>query len=151
MAESNPLTESPITARDAAVTLRGVPGQTAIETLRPSGQSLVEHAAILRNARLAAGLSLRALALRAGTSHPTLLAYERGTKTPAITTFLRILQACDCAVDVTLKPRVRARNGLDRGEELAQALELASHFPSKYVTTKPPLEFPRFGRRPSSA
>ena len=43
----------------------------------------------LRRARLSAGLSLREVAQRAGTSHATLSAYERGLKSP----FLRIVNA----------------------------------------------------------
>lgn len=100
---------------------------------------------LLRSARLAAGLSLRELGARAGTSHATLSAYEQGNKVPSVATFLRVLQACEFAVDFTLTPRVRWRNGLPRGEELAQALELAEQFPSRYQTSRPALEFPRFG------
>ena len=116
----------------------------------PRFRALAEYGGILRAARVNAGLSLRELGLRAGTSHPTLLAYERGTKTPGINTFLRVLHACDCAVDVTLKRRVRRANGLERGEELTQVLELAEQFPNKYVTRKEALEFPRFPAGPHS-
>ena len=101
--------------------------------------------ALLRSARLAAGLSLRELASRAGTSHATLSAYEQGNKVPSVVTFLRVLHACEFAVDFVLRPRVRWRNGLARGEELAQALELAEQFPSRYEKRRTPLEFPRFG------
>ncbi len=38
----------------------------------------------LERARLDAGLSLRELARRAGTSHVTLSAYEHGTKSPTL-------------------------------------------------------------------
>ena len=102
---------------------------------------------LLRGARLAAGLSLRELGARAGTSHATLSAYEQGNKVPSVATFLRVLQACEFAVDFQLRPRVLWRNGLARGEELAEALELAEQFPSRYETSRPPLEFPRFGAR----
>ena len=98
--------------------------------------------ATLRDARERSGLSLRALARRAGTSHPTLLAYERGRKVPAATTLLRILEACGFAVDLTLSPRVRERDGLDRGEELRQVLELADQFPVRAARR---LGAPRFG------
>ena len=47
----------------------------------------------LRRARLSAGLSLREVAQRAGTSHATLSAYERGLKSPTLDTFLRIVNA----------------------------------------------------------
>src|SRR5262249_40277574 len=98
----------------------------------------------LRRAREAAGLTLRALAQRAGTSHPTLLAYEQGTKTPSVVTFMRILDACGYAVDFELSKRIRERDGLDRGEELAQVLELAAQFPARHAKT---LRFPKIARR----
>jgi transcriptional regulator with XRE-family HTH domain len=82
-------------------------------------------AAMLRRARLEAGLSLRELAARAGTSHATIAAYEKGAKTPGAATFLRLLEACNYGVDIRLSPRIRERNGLDRGEELEQVLRLA--------------------------
>lgn len=100
---------------------------------------------LLRSARLAAGLSLRELGARAGTSHATLSAYEQGNKVPSVVTFLRVLTACEFAVDFCVRPRIRFRNGLARGEELAEALALAEQFPSRYETSRPPLEFPRFG------
>lgn len=98
----------------------------------------------LRAARARAALSLRELARRAGTSHATLSAYEKGQKVPAVTTFLRILEACGFAVEVELWPRVRERDGLDRGEELRQVLELADRFP---VRPSGSLRYPRFGVR----
>jgi transcriptional regulator with XRE-family HTH domain len=101
-----------------------------------------DSARALRRARAAAGLSLRELGQRAATSHSTLLAYEKGRKAPAVTTFVRILEACGFAVDFHLSPRVRERDGLERGEELAQVLELAEQFPSRLSRT---LDYPTFG------
>jgi transcriptional regulator with XRE-family HTH domain len=86
-------------------------------------------AAALRRARGDAGLSLRELASRAGTSHATIAAYEKGAKTPGAATFLRLLEACGYGADVRLSPRIRERDGLDRGEELEQVLRLAEQFP----------------------
>jgi transcriptional regulator with XRE-family HTH domain len=86
-------------------------------------------AATLRQARLDARLSLRELAARAGTSHATIAAYEKGAKTPGAATFLRLLEACGYGVDIRLFPRIRERDGLDRGEELEQVLRLAEQFP----------------------
>ena len=100
------------------------------------------YAAVLSAARAAAGLGLRELARRAGTSHATLSQYERGSKVPSVEVFLRLLEATDHAVDFALRPRVRERNGLARGEELAQVLELAEQFPSNPSRM---LQFPRFG------
>ncbi|MGQ9425278.1 helix-turn-helix domain-containing protein [Gilvimarinus sp. F26214L] len=99
----------------------------------------------LRAARERAGISLRELARRAGTSHATLLAYEKGRKSPTVDTFLRILDACDQAVDLELSPRVRRADGIDRGRELEEALNLAAQFPARH---SPTLDLPRFGARP---
>ena len=74
---------------------------------------------------------MRKLARLAGTSHATLLAYESGKKIPSVTTFLRILDACGYAVNFELERRIREADGIDRGEELAAVLELASRFPSR--------------------
>jgi len=86
-------------------------------------------ARLLKAARLQAGISLRALARRAGTSHATLIAYEAGRKCPSTATFFRILDACEYAVDIRLRPRIRWRDGIARGEELESVLALAEAFP----------------------
>ncbi len=93
----------------------------------------------LQLARQQAGLSLRALAERAGTSHATLLAYEKGKKTPSVSTFLRILETAGYAVDIQLNKRIRERDGIPRGEELEAVLCLAEQFPAK---VKPQMDFP---------
>ncbi len=106
-------------------------------------------ASLLADARVRAGLSLREIARRAGTSHATLIAYERGRKVPSIVTFLRVLNACGFAVDFTLSPRIRWRDGLARGEELAQVLKLAAQFPARVSRH---MDYPAFGsdRAPES-
>ena len=96
---------------------------------------------LLVEARARARLSLRELAERAGTSHATLSAYEKGRKVPTVTTYLRILEACGNAVDVQLLPRIRERDGIPRGEELASVLALAAQFPSRASRH---LDFPVF-------
>lgn len=109
-------------------------------TQNPQHSHQISHT--LTSARQAAGLSLRELARRAGTSHATLLAYEKGQKMPSVATFLRIVEAANFAVDFDLSPRIRMMDGLDRGEELEQALELAAQFPARQSKH---LELPRFG------
>ncbi|MFU8815068.1 MAG: helix-turn-helix domain-containing protein [Pseudomonadales bacterium] len=94
----------------------------------------------LRNAREASGLSLRALARRAGTSHATLIAYEKGRKTPGVDTFVRILEAAGFAVDFNITRRIREHDGLARGEELEQVLRLAEQFPARVSRA---MEYPR--------
>jgi len=100
-------------------------------------------ARVLRDARMRAGLSLRELARRAGTSHPTLVAYEAGRKSPSVATFLRILDACGFAVDFELSPRVRWQDGIPRGEELEAVLALAAEFPAR---TSRRMSYPVFPR-----
>jgi len=97
----------------------------------------------LRRARLDAGLSLRALADRAGTSHATLAAYEHARAVPRVDTLDRILRAAGYATDVAM---ARRPDGTDaerraKGDELREALELAAQFPARHARR---LAFPRF-------
>ncbi|WP_460708272.1 helix-turn-helix transcriptional regulator [Myceligenerans halotolerans] len=59
---------------------------------------------LLQEARVAAGLSQAALAVRAGTSRTTLSAYEHGRKSPALSTAERIV--AEAGFDLALQPRV---------------------------------------------
>ena len=97
----------------------------------------------LRLGRSRAGLSLREVARRAGTSHSTLVAYEQGRKAPSAATFLRILDACGFATDFQLSPRVREHDGLARGRELEAVLDLAAQFPARHTKA---MRYPKFGR-----
>jgi len=86
---------------------------------------------LIRRARRRAGLSQRALAARAETSHATLAAYETGAKVPRVDTLDRILQAAGYVPDVELRARADA-SPADReakGRELLAVLELAAGFP----------------------
>jgi transcriptional regulator with XRE-family HTH domain len=56
---------------------------------------------LLTEARKAAGLSMTALAARAGTSRPTLSAYEHGRVSPTLETFERILAAAGSRLSTT--------------------------------------------------
>ena len=98
---------------------------------------------LLHDARIRAGLSLRRAAAKAGTSHATLVAYEKGRKSPSVATYIRLLYAYGYAADVNLCRRIREVNGYARGDELEAALELAAEFP---VRTTHDLEYPLFGR-----
>ena len=105
----------------------------------PVGYSArVDAGVLIRTARSRAGLTLRALGERAGTSHSTLAAYESGRTTPTVGTLDRILGAAGFASDVTLAPRV---DRIDRGRELLEVLELAAQFPARHAKR---LAFPRF-------
>ena len=49
---------------------------------------------LIREARIAAGLTQADLAERASTSQPAVAAYESGTRTPVLATLSRLLAAC---------------------------------------------------------
>jgi transcriptional regulator with XRE-family HTH domain len=99
-------------------------------------------ATTLRAARRRAGLSLRELAGRAGTSHATLSAYEAGRKVPTVETFERVLRAAGFAATIDLGPAVGGSDPDDRGRELLEVLRLAERFPARH---SPTLTFPKFG------
>ena len=102
----------------------------------------MDAARLISDARRMAGLTLRALAERAGTSHPTLVAYEQGRKVPNVVTLDRILRAAGYAADVTLSRRVDDGDRAARGRELIDVLELAAMFPASHAPT---ITYPRFG------
>ncbi|HEX9466787.1 MAG TPA: helix-turn-helix transcriptional regulator [Acidimicrobiia bacterium] len=98
----------------------------------------------LGRARKRAGLSLRALAARADTSHSALAAYEAGRKVPTVETLNRIVRAAGYEVAVELTPRVGGNDRAARGRELEEVLDLAALFPARHART---LEFPGFATR----
>jgi transcriptional regulator with XRE-family HTH domain len=112
--------------------------------LTPDLTIAAQTASLLRRTRLAAGLSLREVARHGCTSHATLLAYEAGRKIPSMVVFLRLLEACGVGVDIVIEPRIRRRDGIERGEELVSALRLAAQFPAKVARQ---LQYPRLLRR----
>jgi ribosome-binding protein aMBF1 (putative translation factor) len=105
---------------------------------------LMDASRLLRTARQRAGLGLRELARRAGTSHATLHAYESGAVEPRIDTLERIVTASGFGLELSLVP-----GGADRearrakGLELEQVLDLAGQFPARH---HPTLRAPVFGR-----
>jgi transcriptional regulator with XRE-family HTH domain len=105
---------------------------------------IMDAARILRDARHDAGLTIRELARRAGTSHSTVAAYEARRKVPTVETFDRLLRAAGFAVDIRLAPRIDDAGGdrTARGQELIEVLELAEMFPARHSEA---LTFPRFG------
>jgi len=102
----------------------------------------VNASSLIHQVRSRAGLSLRELARRAGTSHSTLSAYEKGRKVPTVETLDRIVRAAGFVAGVELEPDVGGPDRSARGRELVEVLELAAMFPARHAAT---LEFPRFG------
>jgi transcriptional regulator with XRE-family HTH domain len=103
----------------------------------------VDAAVTLRRVRLRSGLSLRALAARADTSHSTLSAYEAGRKVPTVETLDRIVRAAGFELGVELTPAVGGTDRTTRGRELADVLDLAEQFPTRHAAK---LAFPVFPR-----
>jgi transcriptional regulator with XRE-family HTH domain len=101
----------------------------------------MEAPTILRSARHRAGLTLRQLAPRAGTSHSTLSAYESGRVTPSVDTLERIVRSAGFALETELARRAGGDDDA-RGRELVEVLDLAAQFPARH---SPTLTFPRFG------
>lgn len=99
----------------------------------------------LRALRTDAGLSLRQLAARAGTSHATLIAYEQGRKVPRADTRDRIIRAAGyVATPVGPRRRVVTDNGNAVAVELTDVLGLADVLPSRRAEQ---LDAPLFPRR----
>lgn len=88
----------------------------------------------LRRCRNSAGLSQQALADAAGTSQPTVAAYEAGRVTPNTDTLVRLLEACGFAIDVV--PDVEAPRWTRTEEKsLAVHRQIAARLLSDPVST----------------
>lgn len=89
----------------------------------------------LRRARLAAGLTQRQLAARAGTSQAAVSVYESGQKRPAAATFARLVEAADARLAVQPAGALGAEAWRRRHERsarvLAEVLALAEALPSR--------------------
>lgn len=103
----------------------------------------MDASTVLRTVRRRGRWSLRALAVRADTSHATLSAYESGRVTPSVSTLDRIVHAGGFDADTRLTRRVTTMHGVERGSELEAVLRLAAEFPTRPRTQ---LGLPRFGR-----
>jgi transcriptional regulator with XRE-family HTH domain len=104
----------------------------------------MDAATVVRRARSRSHLTLRELAVRAGTSHATLSAYEAGRKVPSVATLDRIVRAAGLELVDQLEPVVGGPDRTARGRELIEVLELAAMFPARHDRE---LSFPRFGCR----
>lgn len=96
---------------------------------------------VIRRVRSRSGLSLRALAARAGTSHSTIAAYEAGRKVPTVDTLSRLVRAAGFELTVSLDPAIGGPDRTARGRELEEVLMLAAEFPARHA---PHLPYPSF-------
>jgi len=76
----------------------------------------VEPGVLLEQVRGRAGLTQEELARRAGTSRPTLSAYEHGRKSPTVATFARLL--AEAGWELAAEPRVSFTRHLVRGKPI---------------------------------
>jgi transcriptional regulator with XRE-family HTH domain len=101
-------------------------------------------AQLISEARARSGLTQAEFATRAGTSQPTLSAYERGHRAPTLAVLRRFVEASRGRLVLRYSPTADERPSppADRGDELIRVLELAAHFPARH---RPTLDLPRFG------
>lgn len=101
----------------------------------------MDPAAELRTARVAAGLSIRELAARAGTSHSAVVAYEQGAREPSVATFERLLRATGHRVRVVVEPAAEVDDAVN-GRVLEDVLGLVDAIPKRPAARRCP--YPRF-------
>jgi predicted nucleotidyltransferase/DNA-binding XRE family transcriptional regulator len=75
----------------------------------------VDASALIKEVRLRAGLTQTQLAQAAGTSQPTLAAYESGAKSPSVRTLDRIVRSAGASLTVTVVDAPAARGQLLAG------------------------------------
>ncbi|HEY2631250.1 MAG TPA: helix-turn-helix transcriptional regulator [Solirubrobacteraceae bacterium] len=89
----------------------------------------MDIADVVTRARRDANITQAELARRARTSQPAVAAYEAGVRVPSIETLERLVSACECDLELSVRPRVRRgaeslrgiaqimREDLSKGEE----------------------------------
>ena len=90
--------------------------------------------AVLRRARLQAGLTQTELARATATAQTAVSAYETGRKVPSVATLQRLLEGCGASLHVERPKLERA------GRHLSEVLALAEALPYR---PKRDLEYPR--------
>jgi transcriptional regulator with XRE-family HTH domain len=105
----------------------------------------MDAAATLRRARRAHGISKRALARKAETSPAAIVMYENGSRTPTVTTLLRLLEAAGWRAELRLTPIARRPDDETAARWLREVLDLADRLPQRRAPRE--LAYPPFGRR----
>ncbi len=126
----------------AAAPAEGPDGRSAAQRYLIGYHEAMIASELVQRVRNRAGLSLRELGRRAGTSHSTLSAYEAGRKVPTVDTLDRIVRAAGFVAGIDLEPDVGGPDRTARGRELVEVLDLAAMFPARHAPT---LDYPRFG------
>lgn len=80
----------------------------------------MDIASLVREARRDADIAQAEMARRAGTSQPAVAAYESGARTPSVETLQRLMNACECDLELSVRPHVR--RGAESLEELARIM-----------------------------
>jgi transcriptional regulator with XRE-family HTH domain len=80
----------------------------------------MDIADIVKRARRSADITQAELARRAGTSQPAVAAYEKGARAPSVETLQRLVSACECDLELSVRPHVR--RGAESLEEIAQIM-----------------------------
>jgi transcriptional regulator with XRE-family HTH domain len=93
---------------------------------RPQMTPTVDVVDLLRRVRRESGLSQRAFAEIAGTSGPTVAAYESGAKEPRLSTLHRLAASADYRVEVRLVPAGRGATRRARRERRSLAVAAAT-------------------------
>jgi transcriptional regulator with XRE-family HTH domain len=101
-------------------------------------------AAIIRRCRLEAGLSKRELARRAGTSPAAIVAYENGSRSPALATLERVISATGHRLELVVTAEPTRPDPAIAGRRLVEVLELAEHLPHRPASRR--VLFPPFPR-----
>jgi transcriptional regulator with XRE-family HTH domain len=87
---------------------------------------VIDTAGLVKAMRSNSGLSLRALAARAGTSAPNLVDYQAGRHEPKLSTLERLAEAAECDLVVEVRPRMThaERRSLELHRAVAEKLWL---------------------------
>lgn len=80
----------------------------------------METAGLIKRTRQTAGITQAQMADRAETAQSAVAAYESGARRPTLTTLTRLLDACECDLELQARPRVR--RGAAALDELAQTM-----------------------------
>ena len=109
----------------------------------------MDTGALVATARRRAHLGVRGLARRSGTSHATLLAYERGRVEPSASVATRVVAAAGFVIEARLRAVPPGSSGTARSQEVVDVLTLAEALPRRRRSVRldaPIFPGPSFGQ-----